>query len=361
MMDISLLYQNISFNDEKIIIKLLNNFEKYYSINSIYFSPLIDKIYYSENISYKNIDIIRKIDIRKLILEKIYEINKSSIFLDIQISKKYSIVHEINVDVLPLHKNYIYYFTDDVTENNLNNIKLFNILINREINYYMYQKKLNNISKFNTDIINLFYNINIIVNSDEDIDNFLTCILELLCKHYKMTCGFIIEEKNNRYFPLITYNPDMKKCHYGFYEFDSNSGPWSEIYKLFELNKTNFLYYPEFPSEFYKYFKYGIYPKSGYISFLNYRKTNICLSMTNVDNTVYLDTIALSRLQIIFHTIYEIICKKYIYEKSSKIEASLQNKLINWKNESLSMSKRSEELRNTLQNFLLRESNEKSN
>jgi len=361
MIDISLLYKNISFNDDKIIIKLLNNFEKYYSINSIYFSPLVDKIYYSEKISYLNIDNVRKTDVRKLILEKPYEIKNNNIFSNFNNQKKYCIIYGLNIDVLPLYKNYIYYFMDSIDETILNDINLFNILINRELNYFMFQRKLNNISKFNKDIIKLFYNINIIVNSDKDVDNFLTNVLNLICKHYKMTCGFIVEERNGRYFPLITYNPDMKKCHYGFYEFNSDSGPWKTVYKLFSLNKTNFLYYPEFPNEFYKYFKYGVYPKSGYISFLNYRKTNICLSMTNVDKHVYLDDIALTRLQIVFHTIYEIICKKYIYKKSSKIEASLQNKLNNWKNESVSMSKRSEELRHTLQNFLLRDSNEKSN
>jgi len=341
------LYAGIDINDKHSIQKLINNFNNLYNISVLYFTPTSDIFYYSPNLNYNYYKFIKTIEIWNIILDYNYQ-SDHKLFKDLNIENKFIVIKRIQIDIIE-EPGYLFFIFDN--KDNLDYINTFTYLFEKELNHKFYKKKLDNIKYFNNDINNLFYDI-VHMKTDNDIDQFLTKLLQLICFHFNMTCGYIIEVRNKNFYPFLTYNDKSISCKYGLYEYQDGTGPWKVLNDLLKTSTTNFVYFHKVPKKYLNFIKTNNYPKTIFISKLNYRNIEIYFGITNNIKHIKLDEIALSRLQIVFHIIYELLCKKKMYKKNVIVEQMLNEKLDEWRGETKEIANSSRNILTKLKNCL---------
>jgi len=327
---------------------LIDNFELLHNIDCIYIMDNFSEIYHTKNIPKKWIEKIGELDIKNIILNHLY--TDDNFFMSLG-HKYFTIYKKVNIELKHKYCNYLIFVFEKEPQKNIKNIDDFTKLFELKINYFLYRKKVHIIESFNKTINDVFNND--FYKSDDDTDDFLQKVLGIMCTYFNMTCAHISENRNNRYYPFVSYATENAQCLYGLYDFEISDpyGPWPTIHTILNQSHTNYVYLYDVPEKFSKYFINDNMPKTVYALPLEYRDINILFTMSNNHENIDLDDIALVRIEIIFHILYEIICQKAMYKKNKAIERLLKGKLRKWEQESKQVASDSFNLIKNLQSM----------
>ena len=224
---------------------------------------------------------------------------------------------------------------------------MINFIKQEESNFF-FKSRLFKLQKFEKRIIKSF-NRDI---PESKIERYIKYLLKIIVEEYGMTCGCIVENLNGSYYPTAAHSVPNSDCIYSLYDYKGITEPWESIFDFLDNMQYKYLY--EVDKSLKKYFKFQSFPKSVFImKYKKKRKDNdILFFLTNNDECVNLDNLAVERLLSLFKNIGTLVYMKNKTKTVNEIKNNLKNKLIKWKNKDSSLQKTTIRTNEIIKNIL---------